>query len=198
MLGTLRLPLILLFAGSPSSAAGTNIGISAAAAASGGLRHAREGRVSWQVVRWMTPPSVAGAVVGGLYGHDVPKTALLAGTAAVLFWNGVDLLVRPLRATRSAPATVRSRRSTSRNACETGACRSDDAPAFSEGKAARWFEGKIFATDWTSWHFPNWAKLLAPYRSKMIAAQIEQLHRQYLNKKLLERAKLPRLSLFYM
>ena len=39
---------------------------------------------------------------------------------------------------------------------------------------------------------------IAPYRSKMIAAQIEQLHRQYLNKKLLERAKLPRLSLFYM
>jgi hypothetical protein len=39
---------------------------------------------------------------------------------------------------------------------------------------------------------------LAPYRSKMIAAQIEQLHRQYLHKRLLERAKLPRLSLFYM
>jgi hypothetical protein len=39
---------------------------------------------------------------------------------------------------------------------------------------------------------------IAPYRSKMISAQIEQLHRQYLNKKLLERAKLPRLSLFYM
>ena len=39
---------------------------------------------------------------------------------------------------------------------------------------------------------------IAPYRSKMIAAQIEQLHRQYLNKKMLERAKLPRLSLFYM
>lgn len=39
---------------------------------------------------------------------------------------------------------------------------------------------------------------IAPYRNKMIAAQIDQLHRQYLNKKLLERAKLPRLSLFYM
>jgi len=102
VLGTLRLPLILLLAGSPSSAAGTNIGISAAAAASGGLRHAREGRVSWQVVRWMTPPSVAGAVVGGLYGHDVPKTALLAGTAAVLAWNGIDLLVRPLHTARPA------------------------------------------------------------------------------------------------
>jgi hypothetical protein len=39
---------------------------------------------------------------------------------------------------------------------------------------------------------------IAPYRSKMIAAQIEQLHRQYVNKRLLERTKLPRLSLFYM
>lgn len=39
---------------------------------------------------------------------------------------------------------------------------------------------------------------IAPYRSKMIAAQIEQLHRQYVNKRLLERAKLPRLSLFYL
>ena len=39
---------------------------------------------------------------------------------------------------------------------------------------------------------------LAPYRSKMIAAQIDQLLKQYVNKKLLERYKLPRLSLFYM
>jgi len=39
---------------------------------------------------------------------------------------------------------------------------------------------------------------IAPYRSKMISAQIDQLHRQYVNKRLLERAKLPRLSLFYM
>lgn len=39
---------------------------------------------------------------------------------------------------------------------------------------------------------------IAPYRSKMIAAQIDQLHRQYVNKRLLERAHIPRLSLFYM
>jgi hypothetical protein len=39
---------------------------------------------------------------------------------------------------------------------------------------------------------------LAAYRSKMIAAQIDQLMKQYVNKKLLERYKLPRLSLFYM
>jgi len=77
VLGTLRLPLVLLAASSPSAAAGTNIAISAAAAGAGGWRHAREGRVAWGVVVWMTPPSLAGAVVGGLYGHAVPERALL-------------------------------------------------------------------------------------------------------------------------
>jgi len=39
---------------------------------------------------------------------------------------------------------------------------------------------------------------IAPYRSKMPSAQIEQLHKQYVHKMLLERHGLPRLSLFYM
>ena len=39
---------------------------------------------------------------------------------------------------------------------------------------------------------------LAPYRSRMTAPQIEQLRRQYVHKRLLERHQLPRLSLFYM
>ena len=39
---------------------------------------------------------------------------------------------------------------------------------------------------------------LAPYRRKMSAAQIEQLLRQYVHKRLLEKYGLPRLSLFYM
>jgi hypothetical protein len=39
---------------------------------------------------------------------------------------------------------------------------------------------------------------LAPYRRNMIAAQIEQLHKQYVHKRLLERCGVPRLSLFYM
>jgi hypothetical protein len=39
---------------------------------------------------------------------------------------------------------------------------------------------------------------LAPYRRKMPAAQIEQLHKQYVHKRLLEQHGLPRLSLFYM
>jgi hypothetical protein len=39
---------------------------------------------------------------------------------------------------------------------------------------------------------------LAPYRRKMVAPQIEQLQKQYIHKWLLEKYKLPRLSLFYM
>ena len=39
---------------------------------------------------------------------------------------------------------------------------------------------------------------LAPYRSKMAAPQIDQLQKQYLHKRLLEKYNLPRLSLFYM
>ncbi len=39
---------------------------------------------------------------------------------------------------------------------------------------------------------------LAPYRRNMSAAQIENLHRQYVRKRLLERYHVPRLSLFYM
>ena len=39
---------------------------------------------------------------------------------------------------------------------------------------------------------------LAPYRGKMQPGQVEQLHKQYVRKKLLEKYKLPRLSLFYM
>ncbi|HWY20823.1 MAG TPA: hypothetical protein VNX26_06345 [Candidatus Acidoferrum sp.] len=39
---------------------------------------------------------------------------------------------------------------------------------------------------------------LAPYRRKMAAAQIEQLLKQYVHKRLLEKYGLPRLSLFYL
>jgi len=39
---------------------------------------------------------------------------------------------------------------------------------------------------------------LAPYRRNMTAAHIEQLQKQYVHKRLLERFGLPRLSLFYL
>ena len=97
VLGTLRLPVLLLAAGSPAAGAGTNIAISAAAAAAGGFRHARESRVDWRIVGWMAPPSVAGAVVGASAGGSIPDRLLFAAVAAVLAWQGIDLAARPVR-----------------------------------------------------------------------------------------------------
>jgi hypothetical protein len=59
----------------------------------------------------MGPPSVAGAVGGALLTDRLPTRLLLAGIAAILAWNGVDLLVRPIRGRpadqpRLAPAVV--------------------------------------------------------------------------------------------
>jgi hypothetical protein len=39
---------------------------------------------------------------------------------------------------------------------------------------------------------------IAPYRRNMTVGQVEQLHKQYVHKRLLERCGVPRLSLFYM
>ena len=96
VLGTLRLPLIVALTGSPLAAAGTNIAISAASAAAGAIRHARERRVDWRLVAWMAPPSVAGAVLGALLADDVSERLLYAAIAAVLVWSGVDLALRPV------------------------------------------------------------------------------------------------------
>jgi hypothetical protein len=41
-------------------------------------------------------------------------------------------------------------------------------------------------------------RAIAPYRSKMPAMQIEQLSKQFVHKRLFEKATMPRLSLFYM
>jgi hypothetical protein len=42
------------------------------------------------------------------------------------------------------------------------------------------------------------ARELAPYKGKMQAVQIRQVQQQFLQKRLLEARRLPRLSLFYM
>jgi predicted O-methyltransferase YrrM len=41
-----------------------------------------------------------------------------------------------------------------------------EAPLVSEAEIAAWYEGKTFSADWTSWHFPNWMKWFAPYRTR--------------------------------
>ena len=92
VLGSLRLPAVILASGSAATAAGTNIAVSAASALTAGVTHARAGRVDWRISVWMTPPSVAAAFLGGYFGGRVPETVLLAGIAAALLWNGVQLL----------------------------------------------------------------------------------------------------------
>lgn len=92
VLGNLRLPAVLLLASSPAAGAGANIGISAAAAGAASVAHVRAGRVSWRLVAWMAPPSVAGALVGGYLSGLLPGDALLLAIAAVLLYSGIDLL----------------------------------------------------------------------------------------------------------
>ena len=109
VLGSLRLPAVILASGSAATAAGTNIAVSAAAALTGGVTHARAGRVDWRIVAWMTPPSVAAAFVGGYFGGRIPESILLGGIAAALLWNGVQLVLEigsPPRARRPRVAAV--------------------------------------------------------------------------------------------
>ena len=96
VLGTLRLPLIVIATGNPLHAAGTNIAVSGAAAGAGAVRNVRDGRVDWYVVAWTAPPSVAGAVAGALLADAVSETALYGLIAGVLLWSGIDLALRPI------------------------------------------------------------------------------------------------------
>ena len=57
----------------------------------------------------MAPPSVVGALAGGYLAGRVPKTALLLAIAAVLFYSGLDLLLRKPRKRRCAPSSRGSR-----------------------------------------------------------------------------------------
>ncbi|MDQ3858659.1 MAG: sulfite exporter TauE/SafE family protein, partial [Actinomycetota bacterium] len=89
----MRLPAVLVASGSPAAAAGTNIAVSAVAALVGAVGHAREGRVDWRIAAWMAPPSVAGAVAGAYLAGSLPERVLLGLIAAVLGYNGLDLLL---------------------------------------------------------------------------------------------------------
>ena len=96
VLGNIRLPALLLAASSPAAGAGANIGVSAVAAATAGTAHVRAGRVDWRLVAWMLPPSVAGAVAGGLASGALPSSVLLGMIGTALLGFGIDLL-RPKR-----------------------------------------------------------------------------------------------------
>jgi uncharacterized protein len=100
VLGNIRLPVLLFAAASPAAASGANIAVSGVAAATAATGHLRARRVDWRLVAWLLPPSVAGAVAGGLVAGAVPPDALriVIGTSLLVF--GLDTL-RPRRRERA-------------------------------------------------------------------------------------------------
>jgi uncharacterized membrane protein YfcA len=107
VLGNLRLPVVLLLASSPAVGAGTNLAISAVAAATAAAAHIHAGRINWRLFAWVAPPSIAGAVAGGYLSGELPGGLLLAVIAAVLLYSGLDLLrwrPPPARRTTEEPA----------------------------------------------------------------------------------------------
>jgi uncharacterized membrane protein YfcA len=94
VLGNVRLPVLVLAASSPAAGAGANIGVSAVAALAAAVAHIRAGRIDWRLFAWMAPPSMAGAVLGGLLSGELPGNALLIVIGVTLLVFGVDL-IRP-------------------------------------------------------------------------------------------------------
>jgi hypothetical protein len=92
VLGNIRLPVMLFVATSPAAAGGANIAVSGIAAAAASATHIRAGRVDWRLVAWMLPPSVLGAIVGGLAAASIPADALRIVIGAALLAFGIDLL----------------------------------------------------------------------------------------------------------
>jgi uncharacterized protein len=111
VLGNIRLPVLVLAASSPAAGAGANIGVSALAALAAAVTHVRAGRIDWRLFLWMAPPSIAGALVGGLLSGTVPGDALLIAIGITLLVFGIDLLrprpeSPPARATGPRPAAI--------------------------------------------------------------------------------------------
>ena len=95
--------MIVVAASSPAAGAGANIGISALAALAAAIAHIRAGRIDWRIFAWMAPPSIAGAVGGGVLSGAIPSNALLIVIGVTLLGFGIDLL-RPRTTIRSRPA----------------------------------------------------------------------------------------------
>ena len=93
-LGSMRLPVLLLLGFPATLAAGTNIIISAASAATGSVRHLREGRVDRRLVLTMGAPSIAGGFVGGFYAHRAPESLPLSIVGVLLLWQGIEFVAR--------------------------------------------------------------------------------------------------------
>ncbi len=148
------------------------------------------------------------AAVGVSSGEKEKPTGFQAGEIVVFLRRNADQLLAatlPERPGVSAPALAREAAATLRAiASEMEAAKS--APRLEDlERRLTVLEGKLFAAllagaadDEVVAVRAEADRELAPYRRKMPAAQIDQLQRQFIHKKLLDKYGLPRLSLFYM
>ena len=95
VLGNLRLPLVVLLATSPAAGAGANVAISGISALTSTAGHVRGGRVNWRLFGWMAPPSLVGAIAGGLISGVLPGRILLGVIAVVVLYGAVELIRKP-------------------------------------------------------------------------------------------------------
>jgi uncharacterized membrane protein YfcA len=93
VLGRPRLLLVYwALPNNPVDAAGTNILVSSLAAATGAWSHFREHRIDFVVLGLMGIPSFAGAFLGGFFGGQAPKAALLIVVGILTTWYGYTLI----------------------------------------------------------------------------------------------------------
>ena len=92
-LGTVRLPVLLLFGLPPLTAGGTNILVSTLSALAGALGHWRERRVDTRLVLWMGAPSFVGGLAGGLVAGGVAPGLLLTGVGAFVLWQSIEFVL---------------------------------------------------------------------------------------------------------
>ena len=109
VLGNIRLPVLVLAASSPAAGAGANIGVSAIAALASATAHIRAGRIDWRLFGWMAPPSMVGAVAGGLLSGVVPGNALLVVIGVTLLAFGADLVRSKPEGRRADPGAFSTR-----------------------------------------------------------------------------------------
>ena len=109
VLGNIRLPVVVLAASSPAAGAGANIGVSAVAALASATAHIRAGRIDWRLFAWMAPPSMVGAVAGGLLSGVVPGNALLVVIGVTLLAFGADLVRSKPNGRRADPGGFSAR-----------------------------------------------------------------------------------------
>jgi uncharacterized membrane protein YfcA len=79
------------------------------AALAAAVAHIRAGRIDWRLFAWMAPPSMVGAVIGGLLSGVVPGKALLIAVGVILLVFGGDLLRRPPDGQPARPGKISAR-----------------------------------------------------------------------------------------